>query len=246
MKVVKNILSFIYQWLIFMPIFTVLTLLTTLSVIFLSPIFGNKFWGYYPPKWWSKLTCWLALCCVKTKGRENIDPKQSYVFVANHQSAFDIFLIYGFLNKNIKWVQKASLRKIPFVGKASEIAGHVFVDNSSAAARIGTIKKAEKQIVDGVSMMLFPEGTRTRTGKLTRFHKGAYYVAKDLNLQVVPITINGAFNVMKIGTYLIHPGKLELIIHKPIHTNNLTDADIPAIIEESKNTIHNSLWESYK
>mgnify|MGYP000940655635 CR=1 FL=1 len=246
MKVIKNVLYFLYQWLIFMPIFLVITLITCLTVILFSPIFCNKIWGYYPPKWWSKLTCWLALCRVTTKGSENIDPNQSYVFVANHQSAFDIFLVYGFLNKNIKWVQKESLRRIPFVGKASEIAGHVFVNNSSAAARISTIKKAERQIVDGVSMMMFPEGSRTRTGKMTRFHKGAYYVAKDLKLQVVPITINGAYNVMKYGTCMIHPGKLELIIHKPISTDNLTDADIPAIIDESKKTIHNSLWAIYK
>lgn len=122
----KRILIFLYQWIILIPVFVVLTVITTTIMMILSPIFGNKFWGYYPPKWWARFTCWLSLCRVKTIGHENIDKNTSYVFIANHQGAFDIFLVYGFLNQNIKWVQKASLRKLPFVGKASEIAGHVF------------------------------------------------------------------------------------------------------------------------
>jgi len=104
------------------------------------------------------MTCWLALCRIKSSGHENLNSKQSYVFVANHQGAFDIFLIYGFLNQNIKWVQKASLRNIPLVGFASEMAGHVFVDNSSPAARANTIREAKKKMTDDVSIMLFPEG----------------------------------------------------------------------------------------
>lgn len=122
-----------------------------------SPVFGNKYWGYYPPKWWSRLTCWLSLCSVKSSGHENLDKDTSYVFIANHQGAFDIFLIYGFLNHNIKWMQKIGLRKLPFVGKASEIAGHVFVDNSSIVSRRDSIVKAKEVIEEGVSIIMFPE-----------------------------------------------------------------------------------------
>ena len=245
-KIIKDVTFFLYQWLVFFPIFIVLTVLTALIVMIFSPIFGNKFWGYYPPKWWARLTCWLALCKVKVIGRENLDPKQSYVFVANHQGAFDIFLVYGFLNQNIKWVQKQSLRKIPLVGKASEIAGHVFVDNSSAASRVATIQKAKKQIVDGVSIVMFPEGSRTRNGKLGRFKRGAFQIAIDMKLPIVPITINGSYDVMRVGSYIIRPCKMELIIHKPIPTENLTDNDIPALVQHTKDIIYSGLWEKYK
>ncbi|HOV71403.1 MAG TPA: lysophospholipid acyltransferase family protein [Dysgonamonadaceae bacterium] len=242
----KDVVCFLYQWLIFFPIFFVLTILTAITVMIFSPLFGNKFWGYYPPKWWSRLTCWLALCRVKVTGRENLDPKQSYVFVANHQGAFDIFLVYGFLNQNIKWVQKQSLRKIPLVGKASEIAGHVFVDNSSAVSRAITIQKAKKQIVDGVSMMMFPEGSRTRDGKLGRFKRGAFQIAIDMGLPIVPLTINGSYDVLNARSRIIHPGKMELIIHKPISTENLTEKDIPALIQQARDNIYADLWEKYK
>jgi 1-acyl-sn-glycerol-3-phosphate acyltransferase len=243
----KAILRFLYQWLIFTPVFVLLTLWCAFTVMIMVPIFGSKFWGYNPPKWWSRLTCWAALCKVKVSGRENLDPKQSYVFIANHQSAFDIFLVYGFLNQNIKWVQKQSLRKIPFVGFASEKAGHVFVDNSSTTARISTINKAKEQIVNGISMMLFPEGSRSETGKLARFKRGAYQIALDMKLPIVSLTINGAYDVLKINSSLINPGrKMELIIHKPISTESLSEADISKLIEQTSGVIYADLWEKYK
>lgn len=242
----KRILAFLYQWIVLAPIFIVLTFITALTVIVFSSIFGNKYWGYYPPKWWSRLTCWLSFCRVKSSGHENLDKDTSYVFIANHQGAFDIFLAYGFLNHNIKWVQKASLRKLPFVGKASEIAGHVFVDNSSIASRIESIKKIKKALEGGVSMMIFPEGARTRDGKLSSFRRGAYRLAIDMGLPIVPITINGPYDVMERNSVTLNPGKLQLTIHKPVHTENLSKEDIPTLMNQTKETIHSALWDKYK
>ncbi|HUI32689.1 MAG: lysophospholipid acyltransferase family protein [Dysgonamonadaceae bacterium] len=242
----KRFFSFLYQWIIFTPIFIVITIITTSIMIIFSSIFGNRFWGYYPPKWWARLTCWLALCRVKTSGHENLQKNTSYIFIANHQGAFDIFLVYGFLNKNMKWVQKATLRKIPFVGKASEIAGHVFVDNTSIASRKNTIIQAKKEIVGGISMMMFPEGARSKDGKLQPFRRGAYRIAMDMGLPVVPITINGPFDVLKVDSLRLNPGKLELIIHKPIRTDNLEQKDLRGLMDETKEIIYSGLWEKYK
>ncbi len=242
----KRILIFLYQWIILVPIFFVLTIITTSIMIVFSSIFGNKFWGYYPPKWWARVTCWLSLCRVKTRGHENLDKNTSYVFIANHQGAYDIFLTYGFLNQNIKWVQKASLRKVPFAGKASEIAGHVFVDNTSITSRRDTIIKAKKEIVGGVSMMMFPEGSRTKNGSLSPFRRGAYRIAMDMGLPIVPITINGPYDVLKVHSMKLTPGKLELIIHKPIPTAHLEQKDLRALMDQTKEIIHSGLWEKYK
>lgn len=242
----KRILIFLYQWIILIPIFVVLTIITTSVMIIFSSIFGNKFWGYYPPKWWARITCWLSLCRVNSSGHENLDKNTSYVFIANHQGAFDIFLTYGFLNQNIKWVQKASLRKVPFAGKASEIAGHVFVDNTSIASRRDTIIKAKKEIVGGVSMMMFPEGSRSKDGKMQPFRRGAYRVAMDMGLPIVPITINGPFDVLRVKSMKLNPGKLELIIHKPIPTANLEQKDLRALMNQTKEIIYSGLWEKYK
>lgn len=242
----KRILLFLYQWVIFAPIFIVLTLITALIVIIFSSIFGNIFWGYYPPKWWSRFTCWLSLCRVKSSGHKNLDKDTSYVFIANHQGAFDIFLTYGFLNHNLKWVQKAPLRKLPLVGKASEIAGHIFVDNSSMASRIETMGKAKETLEGGASIIFFPEGARTKDGKLGSFRRGAFKIAIDMGLPLVPITINGPYDIMKRNTYQLNPGKLELIIHKPIPTKSLEEKDMSALMEQTKEIIHSGLWKKYK
>ena len=102
-----RILYIVYLWLFFVPVFLVLTILTAVTVIIGCLLGGEKIFAYYPGMIWSRLTCYLALCPVTVKGREHINRKQSYVFVANHQGAFDIFLIYGFLGVPIKWVMKA-------------------------------------------------------------------------------------------------------------------------------------------
>ena len=97
-----RILYIVYLWLFFVPVFLVLTILTAVTVIIGCLLGGEKIFAYYPGMIWSRLTCYLALCPVTVKGREHINRKQSYVFVANHQGAFDIFLIYGFLGVPIK------------------------------------------------------------------------------------------------------------------------------------------------
>lgn len=241
-----NILRFLYQWIILAPIFIVITFITAIIVMIMSPLFGSKFWGYYPPKWWSRLTCWLSLCQIKSSGQENLDPKQSYVFVANHQGSYDIFLVYGFLNHNIVWMQKQSLRKVPFVGFASETAGHVFVDNTNQNTRAITLKKAMERVVGGVSMVIFPEGARTHTGKMSTFKKGAFYIAHEQKLPIVPLTINGPFDVMKRNTLKLKPGKLELIIHKPIPTDNISVDELHELINQTREIIQSALWEKYK
>lgn len=248
----KRLIFLLYQIFIWAPIGIVITILTALAVILGCNLGGQRFFSYWPGVIWSKLMCIITLCPVKVKGKENLDPNQSYVFVANHQGAYDIFLIYGYLGQPIKWVMKQSLRKIPFVGKACESAGFIFVDNSSPKAAAKTIEKAEQQLKNGASIAIFPEGSRTKTGKMSVFKKGAYQMAIDLKLPIVPVTINGSFEVMPIDSYFINPHKMELIIHKPIPTQNLNAENlrdmannIRTLSEESKKEIEKGLWKQY-
>lgn len=243
----KNFLSLLYEIFIFVPLFVIATIITAVTVM-IGCFFGDKnYWGCVPPRYWSKFACQLALCRIKVIRKGTLDSKQSYVFVPNHQSYSDIFLIYGYLGQNIKWVQKQELRKIPFVGKASEIAGHVYVDQSSMRAGKEAIKKAEAQLTDGASITIFPEGARTLTGKMDRFKRGGFVIAKEMNLPVVPITVNGPFDVMRRGSLLLHIGKkMELVIHEPIPTSNISDEDLPKLVQECRNIVYSSLWDKYK
>ena len=112
-----KILYYIYQICIALPILLVLTILTAIVTIVGSLLGGAHIWGYYPGKIWSQLICLFLLIPVKIEGREKLHDKTSYIFVPNHQGSFDIFLIYGFIGRNFKWMMKKSLRKLPFVGK---------------------------------------------------------------------------------------------------------------------------------
>ncbi len=242
----KKILLFLYQLFIFAPIFLLATIITAVTVMIGCLVGDRKFWGYYPPHYWAKLACRLALCRIKVVRKGVLDPNKSYVFIPNHQGAFDIFLIYGYLNQNIKWVQKQELRKLPFVGKTSEIAGHVYVDQKNVKAMKDTIAKVEEQLDKGSSMVIFPEGARTETGKMGRFKRGAFVIAKEMNLEIVPLTVNGPFELMKINTYLINPCKLELIVHEPISTAGLTEENMSEFIDRCREIVHSGLWEKYK
>lgn len=210
-------LYLIYQWCIAIPILLVLTALTAIITIIMAGLFGGHFWGYYPPHIWSRCVCVLLGVRVIVKGRDNIDPETSYVFVANHQGAFDIWAIYGYLNHDFKWLMKKELEKIFLVGKACRRAGHIMVDDSSIAGIRTTIQESEKTLQGGMSLVIFPEGSRTFDGKMIPFKRGAFMLAAEYKLPVVPITIDGSFRRMPRTTYNATPGKIILTIHKPIY-----------------------------
>lgn len=241
-----RILYIIYQICIGLPIFLVLTLLTALTTMLGCWLGNGHFWGYYPGKIWSQLTCILFLLPIKIEGKENIDHKTSYVFLANHQGAFDIFLIYGYLERNFKWMMKKSLRKIPFVGKACESAGFIFVDKSSPRKIYETIKNAESVLQGGTSMVVFPEGARTFNGHMRDFKKGAFQMADQLQLPVVPMTIDGSFDVLPRTGHLLHWHRMKLIIHKPIYPTCKGPENQKRLLEESYVAIESGLPEKYK
>lgn len=242
----KTFLAVVYEFLIFLPIFLIITIITALVAIVGCLLGNRKFWGYVPPKYWSKITCRLALCRISVKKEVELDPNQSYVFVANHQSYFDIFLIYGYLGIKTKWIQKQSLRRIPLVGKACETIGHVYVDSSSPRAIKETIDKAKRELEEGLSMTIFPEGARTWNGKMGKFKKGAFRIADDMKLPIVPVTLNGPFDVMRRGSFIIRPAKMELIIHKPIQTTNVSVEEELDLMGETREIIYSGLWSKYK
>lgn len=243
-----RIIYMVYFWFFMVPIFLVLTILTAVTVIVGCLLGGERIFAYYPGMIWSWLTCRLALCPVKVRGREYIKKGQSYVFVSNHQGAFDIFLIYGFLKVPIKWVMKAGIAKIPFVGAACRAAGFIFVDNSTPKAAARSVIEAERCLRNGASVVVFPEGSRTYDGKMIRFKKGAYQMAIDQHLSIIPITLNGPFDVLPIGSINVRRHKMEMIIHPPVSTNDIDTSHkgLQQLADKTQEIIASALWEEYK
>lgn len=236
----KLILYRIYQVLVMLPILLVLTIVAAVITIVGCALGMSRVFSYWPAKIWAMCFCWLSFVRVTVSGRENIDKNTSYVFVANHQGAYDIFSIYGFLNHNFKWMMKIGLRKIPFVGRACYAAGHIFVDNSSPSAIRNTMAVAEKTLQRGMSVVVFPEGSRTLTGHMGAFHKGAYQLSMEFGLPVVPLSINGAYDILRRGDAFPHWGHIHLTIHKPISAP-VDEADRRRVIDASRAAVASAL-----
>lgn len=185
---------------------------------------------------------------MKVEGRENLEPGHSYVFVANHQGAFDIFLVYGFLHRNIKWMMKYQLLRIPFVGYACKKSHQIFVDKRGPSKIRKTYETAEATLKSGMSVMVFPEGARTFSGHMGKFKKGAFALADELQLPVVPLTINGSFNVMprmRDWHWVVwHP--LRLTIHQPIYPTGQGSQNVQAIMRQAYDSVMSGLIDEYK
>ncbi len=241
-----KLLYYIYQIFIALPILLVLTILTAVVTTVGCVVGKAHFWGYYPGKIWSQLVCFFLLIPIQVNGRENIHKNTSYVFVANHQGAFDIFLIYGFLGRNFKWMMKKGLRYIPFVGRACEAAGHIFVDRSGPKKVLESIRQAKDTLKDGVSVVVFPEGARTFTGHMGYFKKGAFQLADDLQLAVVPVTIDGSFEILPRTGHWIKPHRMILTIHPPIHPQSKGTENIKSTLAEAYKAVQSALPQKYK
>lgn len=238
----------LYQLVVVLPLFLLASVITSLVTIIGCCIGNGHFWGYYPGKIWSWLTVRLFLLPVTVSGRENLEKGQSYVFVSNHQGAFDIFLIYGFLNRNFKWMMKYQLRNVPLVGKACEFSHQIFVDKRGPKKIKETYDKARQTLRGGMSLVVFPEGARTFTGHMGVFKRGAFMLADELQLPVVPLTINGSFDVMPRmrDFHWATWSPLSLTIHKPIYPIGQGKENVVGTEQKSYKTVMSAIADKYQ
>ena len=232
----------VYQICVMLPLMLVATVLTALTAIVGASFGAGRWAGYYPEVVWSRLMCWLAFVRVRVNGRGNIDPSQSYIFVANHQGAYDIFTIYGWLGHQFRWMMKQELRRIPLVGYACGRIEQIYVDRSSPSSLRHTMERAERLLRSGLSVVVFPEGARTWDGKVRSFKRGAFLLAEEFHLPVVPLTIDGAFRVMPRFKKFPAPGTITLTIHPAINPPaDGSPYSLPDLMARCRATIESSL-----
>lgn len=225
MKKIVQVFYIVWQWLVAVPVFAMITLFTAITtMIFIH--WRNSEWLHKIQQFWSRSFFYLLFVKVEIQGTENIRKGQSYVFVSNHQSMSDVFLIYGWLPVIFKWIMKKELRKIPFVGTACAAAGHIFLERGRTKSVVGTVKQAERVLHDGVCVVIFPEGTRTNNGEVGRFKRGAFGIAEDLNLPIIPITLHGCYELLPKGKlYATHRDKVSMHIGKEVKMSDFADQE---------------------
>lgn len=209
-------LYLLYIWLIFVPVMILLTVFFGIVCLLCIPVLGPRTVGRITAVPWSRAGLFLSGVKVDVYGREHIDPKQSYVIVANHLSHYDIWVLYGWLNMDIRWVMKQELRHVPVVGICCATLGHVFINRTNRESALASLNAAKKRISGGTSIIFFPEGTRSRDGHLREFKKGAFRMAQDLELPILPITLRGTRQILPPDTANVRPGRAQMVIQPPI------------------------------
>lgn len=240
-KLLFNAYQF-YKYLVFFPL---LGLSTTICfiIIFIFLFFATERFVQIAGIIWSRFNSFVTPMFVKVIGTEKVDTKRSYVIVANHQSQYDIFTIYGWLPIDFRWVMKMELRRVPILGYYCYKAGHIFIDRSNHQSAIDSINAAKSKIKYGTSLLFFPEGTRSVTGELMEFKKGAYKFAIDMGLPVLPVTICGTRDILPANSIALFPGSAKIVIHRPIDIAGYTEKNIGELISLSRQAIQRGLEE---
>ena len=233
-----------YQLWKFLVVFPMVILATTVGaslVLVLIPFVRPSTLSRVVAGGWARLLARVIPMSVRVEGRDNVDPRQSYVVVSNHQSHVDILVLYGWLGIDIRWVMKQELRSVPALGVACHRLGHIYIDRSNHEAAVASINAARERISDGTSVIFFPEGTRSDSGRLRPFKKGAFRFAVDAGMPILPVTVVGAADVLPARSLDLLPGAATLVIHAPVPTEGLRTADLPGLMDQVRTTVASAL-----
>ena len=171
---------------------------------------------------WARSILSVSRVKVTVDGLSKIDPSRSYIFMSNHQSNFDIPVLLSDLPKQFRWLAKAELFKIPIFGRGMRGAGYISIDRSDRVSAFQSLARAAETIHSGTSVMIFPEGTRSKDGRLLPYKKGGFVMAVDAQVPIVPIVIEGTYDIMPKGRLLIRPRPVVVTICEKIDTRGFS------------------------
>ncbi|MEE9912002.1 MAG: 1-acyl-sn-glycerol-3-phosphate acyltransferase [Deltaproteobacteria bacterium] len=186
---------------------------------------------------WGKILLMICSTKVQVIGAENILRGKPQVFMANHQSDFDILITLAHVPGQFRWIAKKELFAIPIFGRAMKGAGYIEIDRQNHEKAMQSLDLAALRIRQGKSVMTFPEGTRSRDGEIKAFKQGTFYLAIQSGVPVVPITIIGSGDIMPKRSLKIKPGKIKLIIDKPIAVKDYTLENRQELIKRVRQVI---------
>ncbi len=193
---------------------------------------------------WSRSLLWVAGVRVDATGHEALDPDGSYVFVSNHQSFFDIWAMMATLPASLRFVAKEELSRIPLFATAMRAAGHVFIDRKNPNSAGEAIRRAGQRMrSEGLSLVFFPEGTRSPDGTLQRFKKGSFALAIETQVKLVPVAVDGGGRILPRGAKRPVPGTLRLRCAEPIPLAGLDANDRDGLLEQTQLAISRMLGE---
>ena len=186
---------------------------------------------------WAKSILFVSRIDVTVRGISNVDQSQSYIYMSNHQSNFDIPVLLACLPVQFRWLAKAELFRIPIFGRGMRAAGYISIDRFNQESAFESIKVAARKIKEGVSVMIFPEGTRSIDGKIRLFKKGGFILAVDSGVPIIPIILHGTRSIMPKGRIRVQSGHVYMDIQPPIETSGYTRESKDDLIERIRAVI---------
>lgn len=201
-----------------------------------AAITGNTDPLYGVARWGTKLVLWLGGVRLEVNGREKIPAGRAVVFMPNHQSNYDGPALFSILPPVLVLAKKEFFR-VPVLGRAMLLRGFVPVDRRDRDKAIEAVEAAVKLLKAGHSFLVFPEGTRSRDGRLQQFKKGVFVMALEAGSPVVPISVSGSSKIMPKGTLRITPGTIRITFHNPIPTEGHPVEDRDWLRDEARQMI---------
>ena len=190
---------------------------------------------------WAKIVLCVTGTKVKVIGRENIIMEKPQLLMANHQSYFDIPIVFAGIPVDFLWTVKKELFKVPVFGRALRRAGYIEIDRHNPAKAVSGLHGAAEKIRSGMSIATFPEGTRSRDGKLLPFKKGMFYLAIQTGTPIVPLSIIGSGKIMAKNSLTIKPGEIAMVIAKPVDVEGYSIENRYDLIEKVRGIIAENL-----
>ncbi len=170
-------------------------------------------------------------------GTERLDPAQTYILMANHQSHVDIVALFNALPMVPGFLAKAELRRVPIFGRAMEVGGHVFVDRARHREAVAAIAEAAEDVRHGSSIVIFPEGTRSSRREVLPFKKGGFHLAKQSGVPLVPVGIRGTAEILPKHTSQLMPGRCEVHVGEPLSVEHVREAPLEELMAEVRQAI---------
>jgi 1-acyl-sn-glycerol-3-phosphate acyltransferase len=192
-------------------------------------------------RWWCRLIAWTIGARITLRGAGNLEPGLTYVYMANHCSLVDIPALFAYLPYQFKIMAKKELFYVPFMGWHLWTAGNFPVDRSDPRKTARSLRDVVEGVRGGKSLAVFPEGTRSPDGKLGEFKPGSFKLALRAGVPVVPIAIRGTHEVLPKHSLVPRPGKVEVIIGKPISTSGMSEKDARGLMESVHRAIESEL-----
>ena len=218
-----------------------ITLFCALAAIVASFLRKGGNLAHLVGRFWARSILFVSRVKVSVQGLEHIDPGATYVYMANHQSMFDILALLGYLPVQFRWLAKTELFQIPIFGYSMARVGYISIDRSNRKSAYKSLREAAQKIARGVSVVVFPEGTRSTDGQIKPFKAGGFYLAIRSGRPIVPVVIFGSHQVMPKGRLRIRPGRIVLSINPPIDTTLYNNNTKEILMESVTSTMKRDL-----